>query len=136
MACRLSSCGARALGAPRYVRSSRTRARTCVPCIGRRILDHCATRETQEKKQDSDPKGRSGSTSWEVQKKLPVTLHDPELAIFFSASRLPYTSYPHRKITCLELEIFPFSLFVHVTFLFRRIICVELEFFPFSILYM
>ena len=25
--------------------SSRTRARTCVPCIGRRILNHCATRE-------------------------------------------------------------------------------------------
>ena len=25
--------------------SSRTRARTCVPCIGRRILNHCTTRE-------------------------------------------------------------------------------------------
>ena len=25
--------------------SSRTRARTAVPCIGRRILNHCATRE-------------------------------------------------------------------------------------------
>ena len=25
--------------------SSQTRARTCVPCIGRRILNHCATRE-------------------------------------------------------------------------------------------
>ena len=27
------------------VGSSRTRARTCVPCIGRRILNHCATGE-------------------------------------------------------------------------------------------
>ena len=27
--------------------SSRTRAQTCVPCIGRRILNHCATREVQ-----------------------------------------------------------------------------------------
>ena len=73
--------------------------------------------------------------SWEVQKKLPVTLHDPELAIFFSASRLPCISYPHRKITCLELEVLPFSLFVHVTLLFRKIICLELEIFPFSLLY-
>ena len=29
----------------RHVGSSRTRARTCGPCIGRRILNHCATRE-------------------------------------------------------------------------------------------
>ena len=33
------------LVAPRHVGSSRTRARTCVPCIGRWILNHCATRE-------------------------------------------------------------------------------------------
>ena len=32
------------LVAPRHVGSSRTRARTRVPCIGRRILNHCATR--------------------------------------------------------------------------------------------
>ena len=31
--------------APWHVGSSRTRARTRVPCIGRRILNHCATRE-------------------------------------------------------------------------------------------
>ena len=34
------------LVAPRHVGSSWTRARTRVPCIGRRILNHCATRET------------------------------------------------------------------------------------------
>ena len=33
------------LVAPQYVGSSRTRARTCVPCNGRQILNHCATRE-------------------------------------------------------------------------------------------
>ena len=33
------------LVAPQNVGSSRTRARTRVPCIGRRILNHCATRE-------------------------------------------------------------------------------------------
>ena len=33
------------LVAPRHVGSSRTRARTRVPCIDRRILNHCATRE-------------------------------------------------------------------------------------------
>ena len=33
------------LVAPRPVGSSRTRDRTCVPCIGRQILNHCATRE-------------------------------------------------------------------------------------------
>ena len=31
--------------APWHVGSSQTRARTRVPCIGRRILNHCATRE-------------------------------------------------------------------------------------------
>ena len=55
----LSCCGARAPDAqaqqlwltgpvaPRHVGSSQTRARTCVPCIGRQILNHCATRETR-----------------------------------------------------------------------------------------
>ena len=33
------------LVAPRHVGTSRTRAWTCVPCIGRWILNHCATRE-------------------------------------------------------------------------------------------
>ena len=53
----LSCCGAQApdaqaqqlwltgLVAPRHVGSSQTRARTSVPCIGRQILNHCATRE-------------------------------------------------------------------------------------------
>ena len=53
----LSYCGAQApdvqaqqlwltgLVAPRHVGSSQTRARTRVPCIGRQILNHCATRE-------------------------------------------------------------------------------------------
>ena len=31
--------------APRHVGSSQNRARTRVPCIGRRTLNHCATRE-------------------------------------------------------------------------------------------
>ena len=31
--------------APRHVGSSRTRARTRVPCIGKQILNHCTTRE-------------------------------------------------------------------------------------------
>ena len=35
------------LVAPWHVGSSRTRARTRVPCIGRRILNHCVTREVQ-----------------------------------------------------------------------------------------
>ena len=35
------------LDAPQHVGSSRTRARTRVPCIGRRILNHCTTREAQ-----------------------------------------------------------------------------------------
>ena len=34
------------LVAPPHVRSSRTRARTRVPCIGRQTPNHCATRET------------------------------------------------------------------------------------------
>ena len=34
--------------AARHVGSSQTRARTCVPCIGRQILNHCATREAPQ----------------------------------------------------------------------------------------
>ena len=64
----LSSCGSRAqqlwlagfraqaqqlwhtgLVAPWHVGSSRTRARTRVPCTGRWILNHCATREVPER---------------------------------------------------------------------------------------
>ena len=41
---RLRSCGT-GPAAPRHVGSSQTRARTRVPCIGRQILNHCATRE-------------------------------------------------------------------------------------------
>ena len=53
----LSCCGAQApdaqaqqlwlMGpvAPRHVGSSQTRSQTHVPCIGRQILNHCATRE-------------------------------------------------------------------------------------------
>ena len=53
----LSCCGAQAPdaqaqqlwltgpAAPRHVGSSQTRARTRVPCIGRQVLNHCATRE-------------------------------------------------------------------------------------------
>ena len=55
----LSHCGAQApdeqaqqpwLTGPaalRHVGPSQTRARTCVPCISRQILNHCATREAQ-----------------------------------------------------------------------------------------
>ena len=35
------------LVAPWHVGSSQTRARTRVPCIGRQILNHCATREAR-----------------------------------------------------------------------------------------
>ena len=41
----LSNCGSRGPATPRHVGSSQTRARTRVPCIGRQILNHCATRE-------------------------------------------------------------------------------------------
>ena len=56
----LSCCGAQApdaqaqqlwltgLVAPRHVGSSQTRARTRVSCIGRQILNHCATREARK----------------------------------------------------------------------------------------
>ena len=55
----LSCCGAQAPDAQaqqlwltgpvalRHVGSSQTRARTRVPCIGRQILNHCATREAR-----------------------------------------------------------------------------------------
>ena len=36
-----------------HVGSSQTRAQTCVPFIGRRILNHCATREAQQGNSDT-----------------------------------------------------------------------------------
>ena len=42
---RLSSYGCMGLVALRHVGSSRTRAQTLVPCIGRQILNYCTTRE-------------------------------------------------------------------------------------------
>ena len=42
---RLSQLWLTGLVAPRHVGSSQTRARTRVPCIGRQILNHCASRE-------------------------------------------------------------------------------------------
>ena len=36
------------LVAPQHVGSSRSRTRTHVPCIGRQILNHCATREARQ----------------------------------------------------------------------------------------
>ena len=43
---KLSNCGSWAGPvAPWHVGSSQTRARTRVPCTGRQILNHCATRE-------------------------------------------------------------------------------------------
>ena len=44
---RLSNRGARAQLLRGMWESSQTRARTRVPCIGRQILNHCATREAQ-----------------------------------------------------------------------------------------
>ena len=43
--CRLSNCGSWAQLLRGMWESSQTRARTRVPCIGRQILNHCATRE-------------------------------------------------------------------------------------------
>ena len=45
--------------APRHVGSSQTRARTRVPCIGRQILNHCATREAPRPPFDSDFKANN-----------------------------------------------------------------------------
>ena len=41
------------LFAPQHVGSSRTRDRTRVPCTGRQILNHCATREVPQIHVDS-----------------------------------------------------------------------------------
>ena len=46
--CGLSSCGTTGLVALRHVGSSQARDRTHVPCIGRQILYHCATREVPD----------------------------------------------------------------------------------------
>ena len=51
------------LVAPRHVGSSRTRARTRVPCIGRWILNHYATREAPLGDLKPTP-GGTGPATW------------------------------------------------------------------------
>ena len=105
----LSCCGAQAPdaqaqqwwltgpAAPWHVGSSQTRARTRVPCISRRILNHCATREAlpgpfTEKWANSrpvgyNPKGFQGHTAlgiWACQPynlSLPVPVHPVSSAL-------------------------------------------------------
>ena len=48
--------------APRHVGSSQTRARTRVPCIGRQIPNHCATREARALIILTAPKERPSKT--------------------------------------------------------------------------
>ena len=58
------------LVAPRHVGSSRTRAWTCVPWIGRRILNHCATREVLDHcflNQHPEKFIKNGETGIEIQ---------------------------------------------------------------------
>ena len=89
-----SSCGTWAqqlwlagLVAPRHVGSSQTRAQTCVPCIGRRILNHCFTKEAPSFMNSfSQLMVKKGIILWEVGKNLfPSVFVD--LSIFpFSSS--------------------------------------------------
>ena len=60
--------------APRHVGSSQTRARTRVPCIGRQILNHCATREAL-------------NMTFMTTQKLPLILRDGYTAV--STYRIP-----------------------------------------------
>ena len=62
--CRLSSCGSWAQLLSGMWDPPQTRARTRVPCIGRQILNHCATREAPKDilKQDSMLILRNGMT--------------------------------------------------------------------------
>ena len=52
------------LVAPRHVGSSRARARTRVPCTGRRILNHCTTREVLLSFSFSSYSGKSRRAAW------------------------------------------------------------------------
>ena len=54
------------LVAPWHVGSSQTRARTHVPCIGRRILNHCATRKVQLLGSYSFPLLSYTETGWDL----------------------------------------------------------------------
>ena len=52
--------------APRHVGSSQTRARTRVPCIGRQIPNHCATREAQPLMSFKQGSERIKISSWKI----------------------------------------------------------------------
>ena len=96
----LSRCGAQApdaqaqqlwlrgLVAPRHVGSSQTRARTRVPCIGRQILNHCATREAQ------------GVTSWWL--RWPVSPSSHVWLLFTEGDPIPYKSCTTLKYNMLS----------------------------------
>ena len=73
-----------------HVGSSRTRAWTCVPCIGRWILNHCATREVL------------GCSSWFSLWSIPIPSLEP------SSNSVCFIKFliPHIKITALPLQTF------------------------------
>ena len=78
------------LVAPRHVGSSRTRARTRVPCIGRWILNHCTTREVPHPLNIYFPL---------------VIIHTPFPLFFLTPFLLSLFSGTLTFLTCLEVII-------------------------------
>ena len=80
--------------------SSRTRARTCVPCIGRQILNHCATREVHTRT----------FKSVDLNNILGVFIEDPPVCSVSSKAKrflnlFPGASWEGRKVeSCREMS--------------------------------
>ena len=110
------------LVAPRHVGSSQTRARTRVPCIGRQILNHCATREASQIFSYSIP-GYLNSYVWKLLMQTlalssPLSSSQPLLSspfssfcpptawlsIFFLLSLSSFTN-PHPKTVLMERAV-------------------------------
>ena len=109
--CRLSSCGSLGFVALQHVGSSPARDQTCVPCTGRWIFIHCATREVRvsildKLQRNSDSRGvkidyhltRGGINNWQLSFLINCSLpRDHKLFQFLP--HVKYINLPHSKFS-------------------------------------
>ena len=110
--CRLQQLWHVGLVAPQHVGSSRAKDRTHVPCIGRRILNHCATREVRHRilGQHSFPlKTLQIHTSLLLSKPSESKLHTsnpftPKYGVCYLRTRIVSYTYIHINLLTFSLS--------------------------------
>ena len=117
-----------------HVGSSRTRDRTCVHCIGRRILNHCTTREVPvnwflflKYIPKSEIAGSYGNSMFNFLKNC-QTVSQGGYAILHShqqCKRVPISPHPHQH-SLLSFFLFIANLVVMMCYIAEVLICISL----------